>query len=83
MSIFQPSHTTPGVITIELKPIRSLDKKNMKVTFYLSADLYTDYKNLQKRAKSLGYKLDLSKDFSTWFARQLQDADVSLQKLEK
>ena len=68
---------------MELKPIRSLDKKNMKVTFYLSEELYSNYKNLQKRAKTLGYKLDLSKDFSVWFARQLDQADLSLQKVKK
>jgi hypothetical protein len=68
---------------MELRPIRSLDKKNMKVTFYLSEELYSSYKNLQKRAKSLGYWLDLSKDFSNWFSQQLNEADLSLQKIEK
>ena len=68
---------------MELKPIRSLDKKNMKITFYLSEELYSHYRELQKQAKSLGYKLDLAKDFSGWFAKQLADADTSLQKLKK
>jgi len=68
---------------MELKPIRSLDKKNMKVTFYLSAELYSNYKNLQKRAKTSGFKLDLSKDFSIWFSQQLDEANLSLQKIEK
>ena len=68
---------------MELKPIRSLDKKNMKITFYLSEELYSNYRNLQKGAKIVGYKLDLSKDFSVWFAQQLDDANLSLQKIEK
>jgi hypothetical protein len=68
---------------MELKPIRSVDKKNMKITFYLSEELYSNYKNLQKRAKTLGYRLDLSKDFSVWFTKQLDEAHLSLQKIEK
>ena len=68
---------------MELKPIRSIDKKNMKVTFYLAEELYSNYKDLQKRAKSLGYKLDLSRDFSNWFARQLDQANSSIQKIEQ
>lgn len=68
---------------MELKPLRSLDKKNMKVTFYLSEELYSNYRNLQKRAKTVGYKLDLAKDFSVWFAKQLDDANLSLRKIEK
>ncbi len=68
---------------MELTPIRSLDKKNMKITFYLSEELYSNYRNLQKRTKTVGYKLDLSKDFSVWFAQQLDDANLSLQKIEK
>ncbi len=68
---------------MELKPIRSLDKKNMKVTFYLSEELYSNYRDLQKRAKVVGYKLDLSKDFSVWFAQELKEANLSLQKIEK
>jgi len=68
---------------MELKPIRSIDKKNMKITFYLSEELYSSYKKLQKRAKTLGYRLDLSKDFSVWFARQINEAELSLQKIEK
>jgi hypothetical protein len=68
---------------MELKPIRSIDKKNMKITFYLSEELYSTYKELQKRARGKGYKLDLSSDFSHWFANQLADADLSLKKIEK
>jgi hypothetical protein len=68
---------------MELKPIRSIDKKNMKITFYLSEELYSTYKNLQKRAKVKGYKLDLSSDFSIWFSNQLEEANQSLQKVEK
>ena len=68
---------------MELKPLRSLDKKNMKVTFYLSEELYSKYKSLQKKAKTLGYRLEFSNDFSSWFAIQLQEADLSLQKIKK
>ena len=43
---------------MELKPLRSADKKAMKITFYLSEELYSRYKDLQKKAKSRGYRLD-------------------------
>jgi len=49
---------------MELKPLRSADKRNMKITFYLSDELYTEYKNLQKQAKDLGFRVDLTNDFS-------------------
>ena len=68
---------------MELKQIRSLYNKKMKITFYLSEELYSNYRNLQKRTKTVGYKLDLSKDFSVWFVQQLDDANLSLQKIEK
>lgn len=68
---------------MELKPLKSADKKYMKITFYLSEELYSNYRKLQGRAKSLGYKLDLTTDFSAWFAQQIEDADVSLKKIEK
>ncbi len=68
---------------MELKPLRSADKKYMKITFYLSEELYANYRDLQRRAKSLGYKLDLTRDFSIWFAQQIEEADNSLKKIEK
>ena len=68
---------------MEIKPIRSIDKKNMKVTFYLSETLYSQYKNIQKRAKALGYKVDFSNDFTTWFAGQLQEAERALTNIKK
>ncbi len=68
---------------MELKPLKSADKKYMKITFYLSEELYSNYRELQRRAKTLGYKLDLTGDFSTWFASQIEDADTSIKKLEK
>ena len=68
---------------MELRPIRSVDRKNMKITFYLPEELYSNYKSLQKRARSLGYKLDLAKDFSVWFAGQLEAAENSLQNIGK
>jgi len=68
---------------MELKPISSADKKNMKITFYLSEELYSSYKDLQKRAKKQGFKMDLTSDFSVWFSGQLEDAEFSLQKIEK
>jgi hypothetical protein len=68
---------------MELKPIRSIDKKNMKVTFYLSETLYSQYKNIQKKAKELGYKVDFSNDFTTWFSRQLQEAEVAINNIRK
>ena len=68
---------------MELKPIKSADKKYMKITFYLSEELYSNYRNLQSRAKSLGYKLDLTNDFSIWFAKQIEEADTSIKKIEK
>jgi len=67
---------------MQLKPIRSEDKKNMKITFYLSEQLYSNYKDLQKRAKSKGYRLDMSGDFSHWFARQIEQAEKAIQKIE-
>ncbi len=67
---------------MELKPLRSADKKYMKITFYLSGELYSNYRDLQRRAKSLGYKLDLTGDFSTWFSKQIQEADLSLKKIK-
>ena len=45
---------------MELKPIRSIDRKNMKITFYLSKELYSSYKDLQKKARSKGYKIDFN-----------------------
>ena len=66
---------------MELKPLRSADKKYMKITFYLSEELYSNYRRLQGRAKSLGYKLDLTSDFSVWFAKQIDEADESIKKL--
>ena len=68
---------------MELKPLRSADKKYMKITFYLSEELYSNYRKLQGRAKTLGYKLDLTSDFSVWFAKQIEDADLSIKKIEK
>lgn len=68
---------------MEIRPIRSADKKNMKVTFYLSETLYSQYKNLQKRAKSLGYKVDFSNDFTSWFSGQLQEAENALTNIKK
>ena len=67
---------------MELKPLRSADKKYMKITFYLSEELYANYRELQKRAKALGYKLDLTNDFSGWFTKQIEDADASIKKIE-
>lgn len=67
---------------MELKPIRSADKKNMKITFYLSEVLYSDYKETQKKAKNLGYRIDLTNDFSTWFSTQLEQTKNALKKLE-
>ncbi len=67
---------------MELKPLKSADKKYMKITFYLSQELYTSYRDLQSRAKSLGYKLDLTNDFSKWFADQIAEADLSIKKIE-
>jgi len=68
---------------MELKPIRSIDKRNMKITFYLSEGLYTEYKAIQKKAKAMGYKVDLSADFSSWFAKQLENAKISISNLGK
>ena len=67
---------------MELKPLRSTDKKYMKITFYLSEELYSNYRDLQKRAKSLGFKLDLTNDFSAWFTKQIEEADMSIKKIE-
>jgi hypothetical protein len=55
----------------------------MKVTFYLSETLYGQYKNIQKKAKALGYKVDFSNDFTTWFAGQLQEAESALTNIKK
>ena len=68
---------------MELKPIKSADKKDMKITFYLSEELHANYRNLQGKAKALGYKLDLTNDFSKWFAEQIAEADLSIKKIEK
>lgn len=66
---------------MELKPIRSIDRKNMKVTFYLSEELYSSYKDIQKNARSKGYKIDLNTDFSNWFSNQLKDAQKAVENL--
>jgi len=66
---------------VELKPVRSIDRKNMKVTFYLSEELYSSYKDIQKKARSKGYKVDFNADFSGWFYDQLQDAQKSIENL--
>lgn len=63
---------------MELRPIKSTDKKNMKITFYLSEELYQKYKTLQKQAKTRGYRLDLTSDFSTWFSKELEEAEQSI-----
>jgi hypothetical protein len=63
---------------MELKPLRSADKCNMKITFYLSDELYTEYKSLHKKAKDFGFRVDLTIDFSTWFSRQLEQAKTAL-----
>ncbi len=63
---------------MELRPLKSINKKNMKITFYLSEELYKNYKSLQKQAKSRGYRLDLTSDFSQWFSRQLEEAEESI-----
>lgn len=68
---------------MELKPIRSTDKKNMKITFYLSEELYSKYKHLQKMAKNHGYKLDLTNDFARWFEKQLGEAERAISKFGK
>ena len=66
---------------MELKPIRSVDRKNMKITFYLSEELYSSYKEIQKQAKSKGYKIDFNADFTNWFSRQLSEAQLAIEKL--
>jgi hypothetical protein len=66
---------------MELKPIRSIDRKNMKITFYLSEELYSSYKEIQKKAKSKGYKIDFNADFTNWFSRQLSEAQMAIEKL--
>jgi len=66
---------------VELKPVRSIDRKNMKVTFYLSEELYSSYKDIQKKARSKGYKVDFNAAFSGWFYDQLQDAQKSIENL--
>ena len=66
---------------MELKPIRSIDRKNMKITFYLSEELYSSYKDIQKKARTKGYKIDFNADFSNWFAEQLDDAQMAIEKL--
>ena len=68
---------------MELKPLRSADKKAMKITFYLSEELYSRYKDLQKKAKSRGYRLGLTGDFSGWFTRQLAEAETKLNNMKK
>ena len=66
---------------MELKPIRSVDRKNMKVTFYLSEELYSSYKAIQKKARSKGYKIDFNADFSNWFSSQLIEAGKAIENL--
>jgi hypothetical protein len=66
---------------MELKPIRSIDRKNMKITFYLSEELYSSYKEIQKKAKLKGYKIDFNADFSNWFSEQLNHAQKAIEKL--
>jgi hypothetical protein len=68
-------------MAMELKPIRSIDRKNMKVTFYLSEELYSSYKELQKKSKIKGYKVDFNADFSGWFSAQLKDAEKAIGNL--
>ena len=66
---------------MELKPIRSVDRKNMKITFYLSEELYSQYKDIQKKAKSKGYRIDFNADFSVWFSKQLDHANTAVENL--
>ena len=66
---------------MELKPIRSVDRKNMKVTFYLSEELYSSYKELQKKARLKGYKVDFNADFSGWFSSQLKETQRAIENL--
>ena len=68
---------------MELKPIRSIDRKNMKITFYLSKELYSSYKDLQKKARSKGYKIDFNAEFSIWFSKQLNEAQEAISDLHK
>ena len=68
---------------MELRPLRSIDRKNMKVTFYLSELLYSEYKNLQKRARESGYKIDFNNDFTVWFEKQLEEAKNALETIKK
>jgi hypothetical protein len=68
---------------MELKPLRSIDRKNMKVTFYLSEVLYSEYKNIQKIARESGYKVDFNHDFTTWFTQQLEDAKNAIGNIKK
>ncbi len=67
---------------MELKPIRSIDRKNMKVTFYLSEELYSSYKEIQKKARSKGYKVDFNADFISWFSDQLKEAQIAVENLK-
>lgn len=67
---------------MELKPIRSIDRKNMKVTFYLSEELYSSYKEIQKKARSKGFKVDFNADFTNWFSDQLEEAQVAVENLK-
>jgi hypothetical protein len=68
---------------MELKPLRSIDRKNMKITFYLSEELYSLYKDIQKKARSKGYKIDFNTDFSNWFSKQLNEAHTAIDNLHK
>ena len=67
---------------MELKPIRSIDRKNMKVTFYLSKELYSSYKDIQKKARFRGFKVDFNADFTNWFSDQLKEAQVAVENLK-
>ena len=63
---------------MELKPLRSIDRKNMKVTFYLSESVYSEYKSVQKKAREAGYKVDFNSDFTYWFTKQIEAAKRAL-----
>jgi hypothetical protein len=68
---------------MELKPIRSIDRKNMKITFYLSEELYSLYKDIQKKARLKGYKVDFNADFTNWLSKQLNEAQAAIDNLHK
>lgn len=56
--------------------------RRYRMQFSMRRELYEQYQTLLSRASEIGVVIDLSSDFDSWFAGQLDQVRQELQALE-